>query len=209
MRIQFIENIKNHVGLFFNSPIKKGTKKEFVFIHITKTGGTSIVDVTGRAFRKHLTVKEVIKYVGKKNWDQVFTFTVIRNPWDKVVSQYKFRTKTNKSKMKDNPISFKDWVVKVFDENDPYYYGCRPLNFAPQTYWLKDFDGEINLDYIIQFENLNEDFKEVAEIIGVDPNLPHLNSTKKTGYRDFYDDKTKKIVEKWFEEDIETFGYTF
>jgi len=209
MKYEPLEVLKNYVGLYFNSPIKKGTKKEFVFIHITKTGGTSVVDVTGRAFRKHLTVKEVIKYVGKNRWDQVYKFTVIRNPWDKVVSQYKFRTKTNKSKMKDNPISFTEWVVKVFHENDPYYYGGRPLNFAPQTYWLKDHADEINLDYIIRFENLNEEFKEVSQIIGVEPELPHLNSTKKTNYRDYYNEKTKRIVANWFEEDINTFGYSF
>jgi len=209
MKYEPLEVLKNYVGLYFNSPIKKGTKKEFVFIHITKTGGTSVVDITGRAFRKHFTVREFIKYKGKKNWDRVFKFTVVRNPWDKVVSQYKFRTKTNRSKMKENPISFKNWVIKVFRENDKYYYGTRPLIFAPQTYWLRDHTDEINLDYIIRFENLYEEFKEVAEIIGVDPELPHLNATKKSNYQDFYDTETKQIVADWFEDDIANFGYTF
>jgi len=209
MKIQFIENFKNHVGLFFNSPVKNGENSDFVFIHIAKTGGTSVVHVTGRAFRKHLTVKEVIRYIGKKKWDSVYKFTVVRNPWAKVVSQYKFRTKTNKSKMKENPISFKDWVIKVFKENDDFYYKCRPLLFAPQVFWLKNYDGIIDVDNIIRFENLNEEFSEVAKHIGIDSDLPHLNSTKRSKYTDYYDEETKKIVADWFWEDIKTFGYTF
>jgi len=209
MKIQFIENIKNHIGLYFNSPVKQGDNLDYVFIHITKTGGTSITEVVGRVFRKHLTVKEVIKYIGRKKWDNAYTFTVVRNPWAKVVSQYKFRTKTNKSKMKEKPITFKNWVIKVFKENDEYYYNCRPLIFAPQVDWLKNNEGIIDIDKILQFENLSEEFSEVAEHIGIDSDLPHLNSTKKSKYQDYYDEETKKIVANWFWEDIETFDYKF
>jgi len=209
MKIQFIENIKNHIGLFFNSPVRKGKIKEFVFIHINKTGGTSVISIIGKAFRKHLTAKDVIKYIGQKKWDNTYKFTVIRNPWDRVVSQYKFRTKTNKSKMQENPLSFNEWVKKVFEENDPFYFGKRPQMYIPQVDWLKDNNGEIHIDKIIRFESLNKEFKEVADYLGIDNNLPHLNSTKKANYHDFYDQETKAIIDKWFREDIETFNYTF
>jgi hypothetical protein len=209
MRFWLIEPIKNRIGLALNSPIRKGTKKDFVFIHINKTGGTSIISITGKAYRKHLTVKDVIKYVGQKKWDKVYKFTVVRNPWAKVVSQYKFRTKTNKSKLGDRPLSFKDWVIKVFVEKDKFYYGGRPLLYIPQVEWLKDRNDKIDIDRVLRFENLNEEFKEVAEIVGISPNLPHLNSTKKADYRDFYDKETKQIIDNWFAEDILTFGYQF
>ncbi|PNW28882.1 hypothetical protein [Formosa algae] len=93
METKFYKKISNRIGLFFNSPVKKGELKNFVFIHIAKTGGTSVISITGKAHRKHLTVKQVIKYIGQKKWDNVYTFAIVRNPWAKVVSQYKFRTK--------------------------------------------------------------------------------------------------------------------
>jgi len=209
MKIQVIENIKNHIGLYFNSPIRHGENMDFVFIHINKTGGTSVISIIGKSFRKHLTVKDVIKYVGQKKWDNVYKFAVIRNPWDRVVSQYKFRTKTNKSNMEENPISFKEWVTKVFKENDPYYFGKRPQMYIPQVDWLKNKDGKIDIDKIIRFENLNQEFKIVADHLGINNTLPHLNATKKANYHDFYDEETKDIVSNWFREDIETFNYNF
>lgn len=209
MKIQFIENIKNHIGLFFNSPVRKGRNKDFVFIHINKTGGTSVISIIGKSFRKHLTAKDIIKYIGQKKWDKIYKFTVIRNPWDRVVSQYKFRTKTNKSKMQESPLQFNEWVKKVFEENDPFYFGKRPQMYIPQVDWLKDKDNEIKIDKIIRFENLNEEFIEVADYLGIDNNLHHLNSTRKTNYHDFYDPETKAIVDKWFWEDIQIFNYEY
>ena len=179
MRFWLIEPLKNRIGLFFNSPIRHGKHKDFVFIHINKTGGTSVISITGKAFRKHLTVKDVIKQIGLKKWNQVYKFTVVRNPWAKVVSQYKFRTKTNKSNMNENPLSFNDWIIKVFVEKDNFYFGRKPLLYEQQVEWLKNREGEIDVDEIIRFENLNEEFKKVANEIGIEAELPHLNSTKK------------------------------
>lgn len=59
MKIAFIEKYKNKIGLRFNSPLRKGPVRDYVFIHINKTAGTSIVHIIGKPFRKHLTAKEV------------------------------------------------------------------------------------------------------------------------------------------------------
>ena len=78
--------------------------------------------------------------------------------------------------MGKHPISFDDWVQKVFVEQDKFYYGVRPLLFLPQVDWLKNDEGIIDMDRIIRFEQLNEEFPEVAKIIGIDGPLPHLNA---------------------------------
>ena len=57
------------IGLHINSPLHKGKNGNYIFIHITKTAGTSIIEVIGKPFRKHLTSKEVIKVIGQKKWD--------------------------------------------------------------------------------------------------------------------------------------------
>ena len=111
--------------------------------------------------------------------------------------------------MRTNPISFKDWVACTYGENkDPYYY-YRPKTFVPQVDWLKNDEGIIDLDKIIRFENLQEDFNLVANELGISDELPHINKTSKTNYRDFYDESTKRIIADWFHEDIKVFGYTY
>lgn len=209
MRIPIVEKYKNKIGFYFNPPVKKGEKRDFVFIHIPKTGGTSIVSIFGEAFQKHNTAREVIDIIGRKRWDEVYKFSVVRNPWEKVHSWYKFRVKLNQSKMSARPISFKDWVACTYGEpKDPYYY-YRPKPFMPQVDWLKDDQGVIDMDRIVRFENLQEGFTEVARELGIPSELPHINKTKKTNYRDFYDDETRRIVGEWHAEDIEYFGYKF
>ncbi|PNW28881.1 hypothetical protein [Formosa algae] len=65
------------------------------------------------------------------------------------------------------------------------------------------------MDKVIRFENLNEEYREVAQIIGIDPELPHLNSTKPSDYKSYYDEETKNIIADWFAEDIKKFNYRF
>lgn len=209
MRIPIVEKYKNKIGFYFNSPVKKGEKRDFVFIHIPKTGGTSIVSIFGEAFQKHNTAREVIDIIGRKRWDEVYKFSVVRNPWDRAHSYYKFRVKLNQQKMRTRPISFKDYVACTYGEpKDPFYY-YRAKNFMPQVDWLKDEHGVIDMDRIIRFENLQEGFREVAEELGIPSELPHINKTKETNYRDFYDDETRRIIGEWHAEDIEYFGYEF
>lgn len=80
MKIRIIEKYKNWIDLRINSPLHKGKNKNSVFIHINKIAGTSIINIIGKPFRKYLTVKDIIKVIGQKKWDEVYTFTVIRNP---------------------------------------------------------------------------------------------------------------------------------
>jgi len=59
----------------------------FVFIHINKTGGSSIEKALNIPL-EHKTALEKISEIGHINWTMKHSFTVIRNPWDKVVSHY-------------------------------------------------------------------------------------------------------------------------
>lgn len=209
MKIKILRKYTDMIGLRINSPLHKGKNRNYVFIHINKTAGTSIVDVIGKPFRKHLTVKDVINVIGQQKWDQAYKFTVIRNPWDKVVSQYKHAIKMNSNSMAKKSIEFGDWVACTYGEpKDPFYYG-RAQMFFPQVEWLKNFQDKIDVDKIIRFENLNEGINEVFKTLSIDSNLPHLNETYKTNYRDFYDNESKQIISEWFREDIQLFGYIF
>jgi hypothetical protein len=155
-----------------------------------------------------LTVQEKIKEIGVRRWQEKLSFTVVRNPWDKVVSHYHYRVQTNQTNLKTNPVAFRDWVLLTYRDKNPSYYD-RPKMFMPQVNWLSDADGEIPVDHICRFEKLNEDFGAVCQKLGKVVHLPHVKSSKRTHYSDYYDEETSEVVANWFREDLEVFGYRF
>ncbi len=179
----------------------------FIFIHINKTGGSSVEKALNIPF-EHKTALEKIEEIGQKNWDRKFTFTVIRNPWDKVVSHYHYRVETNKTNLRNNPIEFKEWVKRTYGNQDDFYYN-NPKMFMPQTNWIMDNNGNILVDEIIHFENLESEFNKILEKLGKNTTLPHVKKSNRENYRKYYDEETIEIVRNWFERDIERFDYQF
>ena len=190
-------------------PLRHGRNGTFIFIHINKTAGTSLGNAIGLPIKHHQTAREVIARIGRDKWDKAYKFTLVRNPWDKVVSHYEYRRKRNKTALASNEIPFREWVrITYGPDKDPFYYN-NPKAFQPQVEWLKDDDGKITIDFIGKFESINEDFRQIRNAIGIDAELPHLNASKRSGYRHYYDDESREIVSKWFQEDIEFFDYHF
>lgn len=191
------------------TPLRQGMNGPFIFIHINKTAGTSIGNAIGLPVKHHQTAKEVITSIGKEKWNTAYKFSLVRNPWDKVVSHYEYRLKRNKTELATRNISFSEWVRKTYGpDKDPFYYN-NPKAFQPQVEWLKDDEGKITIDFIGRFETINKDFNQIKSAIGLDAELPHLNASKRAGYQSYYDDETRQIVADWFREDVELFGYSF
>ena len=120
----------------------------FIFIHINKTGGSSVAKALNIPL-VHRTAQEKIKRMGSKNWHRKFSFTVVRNPWDKVVSHYHFRLERNRILLA-NPIEFKAWARLAYGQQDSLYRDA-PKMFMPQLDWITDKDGNILVDEIIHF----------------------------------------------------------
>ena len=190
-------------------PLRQGENGPFIFVHINKTAGTSVGRAIGLPVKDHLMATEIIERIGAQAWEDAYKFTVVRNPWDKVVSHYEYRRKKDKTGIATNNIPFDSWVRRTYGEDkDPVLYN-NPRSFQPQVDWLKDADGVVSMDYIIRFESINEGFEHVRQAIGLDAELPHLNASQRAGYHAYYDDESRVIVAKWFREDIEAFGYEF
>jgi hypothetical protein len=190
-------------------PLRHGPNGPFIFIHINKTAGTSIGRAIGLPIKDHLTATEIIARIGMDKWNEAFKFTLVRNPWDKVVSHYEYRRKKNKTEIASRNISFSDWVTMTYGENKDTFYYNNPRSFQPQVDWLKDVDGEISIDFIGKFDTINEDFDRIRNVIGLDEALPHLNASSRASYQSYYNNETRGIVANWFREDIEEFGYSF
>ena len=179
----------------------------FIFIHINKTGGSSIEKVL-KLNLEHKTALRKIEEIGYEHWKKKFTFAVVRNPWDKVVSHYHYRVQTDQTNLGTSPVGFTDWVRLSYGQKDPLYYD-KPIMFMPQSDWVSDHDGKILINFVCHFENLNDDFSYVAKELGISVNLPHLKSSKHGHYSDCYNEESRDIVANWFKKDIENFGYSF
>jgi len=90
------------------------------------------------------------------------------------------------------------------------YLRWKAKNYArPQCSWLTDSSGEIVIDYIGRFEEYNESIRFILDRIGVDVIVPHANRTERGDYRQYYDDWCRAIVAEMYREDIDQFGYEF
>jgi hypothetical protein len=66
------------------------------------------------------------------------------------------------------------------------------------------------MDRILKLENLSQDFEALAEQIGFEGRLPHVNrSNRKARYQGYYNEMTREIIAQRFRRDCETFGYSF
>jgi len=201
--------------------------KKFLFVHIFKTAGTSITDSLARycyrpgstrpsnwiaylstnwkkihckPIKKHATALEIRESLDRDVFDSFFKFTFVRNPWDWQVSLYHF--------ILDRPHNPGHEATKAMGGFRNFVLSREGLTFT-QTGCLTDADGNLLVDFIGKFENLDQDFGLVCEKVGISARLPHINKMQRSGYRDYYDSETRDLTAKLYAEDIERFGYTF
>ncbi len=194
---------------FSTDPQARCTIREFVFIHINKTGGSSVERALGLPL-EHRTALEKIREIGRRNWDRRFTFAVVRNPWDKVASHYHYRVATNQGGLGEATPGFRDWVRLAYAEHDPRYYDA-PRMFMPQLRWISDQGGNILVNQVCRFEALEPDFAAVCLHLGRRVELPHAKASARPAgsWRELYDAPTRDIVAQCFREDIARFDYRF
>ena len=180
---------------------------DFVFIHINKTAGTSIAHALHIPM-EHRTALEKRTELGAREWERRFSFAIVRNPWDRVVSHYHYRVKTDQTGLERNPVPFKEWVRLSYGEHAPEYYD-NPRMFSPQWDWVVDEQGVQLVNFVGRFERLDEDFETICARIHKRAALPHVKKSNRGDYRRYYDDATTEIVRRAFEPDIARFGYTF
>jgi hypothetical protein len=141
--------------------------------------------------------------VTKSQYNLFYKFTFVRNPWARAFSWYK-NVMTDEIHQKNlgikNQLSLNEFLQ--------LYAGKGMLR--PQTYWITNFKGSIPMDYIGRFENLMEDFQYICKQINI-PNKTLPNKIKGNGvdYRCYYDEISKKIIAKTYNDEIKMFGYSF
>lgn len=196
--------------------------KKFLFLHITKTAGTSIEEAlyddsciltsekwkyNGVGFSaplNHLTLQQ-IKSLNIPNYNNLFKFTVVRNPWDRIISECECVHIQRVFNIHNKNMSMTDKIKIACEIACNGGYGNH---FIQQH---KMYGSIKNLDYIAKFENLIDDFRVICSKIGLDGvELHKRNSYREpVNYRNYYTEETAELVRCTFEKEIADFNYCF
>jgi hypothetical protein len=201
-------------------------RKRFIFVHIPKTGGTSVAAALAghgtflqgkhnfdSLYFKHATARDVKRMMGDE-FARYFRFTVVRNPWDWAVSSYTFNRGLHRPFIRHTahevvgyvPEFARDWTFK-------HWLRWWIDSFGPlQSAMLTDEAGQLLVDEVIRFEEMAARFPPLCLKLRIWPRrLPHVNKTlaREHAYPAYYDDESREWVAQHFAEDIERFGYRF
>ena len=190
-------------------------KYKCIFIHIPRTGGTSIEfsirpDWIFENFpdEKHI-LASTAKLLYKDYWDDYFKFSFVRNPWSRMVSMthhpefYGCKIKNEKLDVSEYQKKFKKVEIDPRSRSEG-----EKVNAMSNAVYLNILNEEF--DFIGRFENLQKDYSQVCSIINCSNKLVHEElSDKRKHYTEYYNDETRQIVAEKYAKDIEHFGYKF
>lgn len=223
-------------------------KHECIFVHVPKTGGQSVETVflelngldwstrgellmrsnpdpaRGPVRLAHLTAREYVdcEYVGEERFKRYFKFSFVRNPWDRLVSAYRYLGLDGRQEFR---AFVSDSLAAIHDHSEI----ARVM--TPQIDFLTDPAGNIVVDFVGRFETLGDDFGVVSRTLDLgEIALPHRNAESLTSssrlrrwlgarrrsdkaerrpYQHYYDDELRERVAEFYSADIDRLGYSF
>jgi Sulfotransferase family len=80
----------------------------------------------------------------------------------------------------------------------------------PQTYWLNSWSGEIGVERVFHLEDAPQLWTDISRYIGVPiPTIHQGAASDRRPYHEFYDTETRDLVAAAYATEIARFGYTF
>ncbi len=212
-------------------------RRNFLFVHIAKTGGTSVRAALERErwrepwalarflcsrlsalsghrlgvkLPRHAKAIAAREMLPRELYDRLFKFAFVRNPWDLQVSSF-HHIRRERPHLLGPHQDFAAFLRHKLDPARPYQYHID-TSIERQSDYLVDLHGNVIVDFVGRYERLEEDFAEACRRIGIaPPALPHRRRATDRGrdYRSYYTDETRALVAEHFRADVEMFGYRF
>ncbi|WP_375689430.1 sulfotransferase family 2 domain-containing protein [Pseudooceanicola sp. LIPI14-2-Ac024] len=208
--------------------------RRYLFIHIPKTGGTSMaLALEARAMKddemlgdtpkarrrrgrldgaqargrlwKHATLCDLDGIVSRDEMRELFVFTMVRNPWDRAVSYYHWLLEQRF----DHP-AVRDAQAMTFADFLAHPRTRAAFRSHPARSYVSDPDGVDCCDLYIRLEHWKDDAAPLRDHVGFPLDLGHANASDRVrDHRTHYTDATAALVAEDCAEDIARFGYTF
>jgi hypothetical protein len=208
--------------------------RAYVFVHIPKTGGTSVaLALEARAMKddmmlgdtpkakkrrrrlkdantkgrlwKHSTLSDIDGLVSVPDISEMFTFALVRNPWDRAVSYYTWL----RAQKFDHPAVHMARAMSF----DAFVADGRTLESfraTPARHYMTCADGVERCNSYIRLESFEQDAGPLVAHLGFPLHISvHNRSARQADYRRYYNDKTAGLLAQSCAEDIARFGYCF
>lgn len=208
--------------------------RSYIFVHIPKTGGTALslalearamagdiligdtpkavkrrprvksLSAQGRLW-KHSQLADIEGVVTREAFDDYFIFTLVRNPWDRIVSYYHWL----QAQQWDHP------AVRLAKASDFTTFLNAPETLralsVPYRSYVTDGAGVERAVLYARLETLEADLAPLWTHLGFDLSpIERVNaSTRARAYQSYYSDADAETVSRGAREDIERFGYRF
>lgn len=174
-----------------------------IFIHQRKNAGTSIIrsfGYTPKDSEWHMFNDGTLSPEWLKK-DEIakdyLIVTVARNPWERFISGWKYLP------------AYKNLSLDQVMENLPQQgHDYRHLT-RPQLDILVDSQNHFVPDFVIRYETLEEDYRELSRRLGKPFHLPKTNSTIHKNLDEYTSQKQIDFINKHFVKDIDFFSYEF
>ena len=205
--------------------------RNYIFVHIPKTGGTSMaLALEARAMADDVLIGDTPKAVKRRKrlkslqapgrlWkharladvdgtpglpERPFVFTMVRNPWDRMVSLYHWA----------RVQSFDHPMISVAKSADFPAFLTAPDTIAAlrndgAAAYVTDREGVLRCDAFVRLENLDTDLTPLERHLGFALDLPHVNASEHPPTAAQYTPELAAHVATFFAEDIARFGYRF
>ena len=206
--------------------------RRYVFVHAPKTGGTALaLALESRAMKDDIMLGDTPKALKRRRkvqgaqtrgrlWkhstladidglvptlDGLFAFTLVRNPWDRMVSYYHWL----RDQSFDHPaVALAQQMV--FDDFAQAPHVRASMRASPARHYMTDAAGVERCDAYIRLEAFDQDAAPLWAHLGFALDLPRANaSVRGSDYRAYYSDAARTAVAEDCAEDIQRFDYQF
>lgn len=195
-----------------------------IFVHVPKTGGTSIqkflkiakqpsslwgsekeirIFFNNRKYALQHVPAAYIKYMYPEMFEEYFKFGFVRNPYDRVLSEYRWQHRKDEYLNQDinDPTYFLKWI-KEFYERDNTDHKCTQK-------CILYYNDVLLVDKVYKYEDFDESIKDIKMMLGAhELQIGHFNkSERQVDKEKLLNEENKEFIYNRFKEDFDTFGY--
>jgi hypothetical protein len=210
-------------------------RRRYIFVHIPKTAGTALsLALEARAMKddiligdtpkararrgrlkgavtkgriwKHSTLADIEGLVTPAETAGFFVVTLVRNPWDRMVSYYHWLRAQSFSHPAVDLAKRHDFTGFL---SDPYLQSS--IAAAPYGSYVTDSAGVERCSSFVKLEHLEADLAAFESHLGfrIGPLTVNNTSERTPDYRQYFTNETREIVGRIAADDIRRFDYRY
>lgn len=193
-----------------------------IFIHIPKTGGTSINKRYKYGTNPYITCLGHCFANVYPKWCREKMYTIVRNPYSRLVSSYKFMKRGGFHNNPEYKIliekfpTFEEWILNGISKIEEVYDHTSIVTelLIPQFCFIYDCSKIKKLlipeNHILRFENYTRDIETHFKISKSDQMWINITQKDKDEWKRYYRDKeVQDKVYRLYIKDFKIFGYSY